>query len=152
MDIPTVMDYVQDEELYREQSNYIKKTQFRSYEFAPRSAKWVWKGVEIPATKHSIDDIESIPNCVWWVDNFGNCKTTLLPEDIDFKPGKSVYVEGVGEVKCYERLKDVPNDEPALIIGSSGILDKRFLELVVQGKHAGKKYEINPGFILDIKQ
>jgi len=148
MDIEAVLNYVKDKELYREQSNYIKKTQFRSYEFTPRAAKWVWKGTDIPAEEHPIADVPTMPNCVWWSDNFGNLKTTLLPEDIGFEVGKKIELKGIGEVTCYERLKDVPNDGTGMIIGSSGIMDKRFLEVVIQGKSAAKTYNIQNGHLL----
>src|SRR3972149_3761352 len=63
---------------------------------------------------------------------------------IVFAPGKNLKTK-LGEFTCYERLKDVPNGQPALIIGSWGIRDQRFVALVVQGKSAQKEFGLKPG-------
>jgi len=34
---------------------------------------------------------------------------------------------------CYNRLKDIPDNQVALTIGSSGLASKRFLEIMQQG-------------------
>jgi len=50
-----------------------------------------------------------------------------------------------GPLLCYAHLSDVPeNGQPALIVGSSGIEDKRFLEIVVPGGSAAKKLSLSP--------
>src|SRR5262249_28662208 len=115
----------------------IVNSQFRSYDYMPRLAKWVWQGEDIPSTRYSFEKVEDVEPTIWWIDNFGNCKTTILPEEVGHKPGKKLKTK-FGELMCYQHLKDLPNDASGLIIGSSGLRDKRFLEIVVQGKSAAE--------------
>ncbi len=119
-------------------------TQFRSFEYLPFLAKWVHDKEEVPSEEMSLSEIPEAPKTVWWVDNFGNSKTTMLPEEIGFEPGKKIKLK-VGEFTCYNRLKDVPNGELGLIVGSSGYQNKRFLEIVVQGKSAANELELHSG-------
>ncbi len=145
MDIPTVMDEMirqghHDEEFRR----LVVDSQFRSYEFIPRVAKWLMDGIEIPAEDYSVDNLPDMPSCIWWVDNFGNTVTSLLAADIDHQAGKTMTTK-FGDIMCYERLKDVPNGEPGLIIGSSGLGNRRFVSLVIQGKSAAKHFGIKTG-------
>ena len=70
-----------------------------------------------------------------------------LPEEIGFEAGKTVQTT-VGELTCYNRLKDVPDAQAALIIGSSGYKQKRFLEVVVQGKSAAQFFRLKSGHVL----
>lgn len=144
-DVPTVIDaMIERGYLEKHLRNLIVKSQFRSYDYMPRLAKWVMDGVEVPSEPYSFTQVATAPKAIWWVDNFGNCKTTILPEEVGHEPGK-VLMTKVGEVKCFERLKDIPNDEVGLIIGSSGIGLKRFLELNIQGKSAAAKFNLKPG-------
>ena len=144
-DIPTVLDAViQQGKLEEGLRSVITNTQFRSYEFLPRVAKWHNDGVELPFEKHLLSDFHSSPLAIWFVDNFGNCKTTAWAEDISHEPGKKIKTR-FGEITCYDRLKDVPDGEPGLTIGSSGYGDKRFVELVVQGKNAAAHFGIKVG-------
>jgi hypothetical protein len=122
----------------------ITNTQFRSYDYMPRLAKWLTDGIKVPAEDFPLDNIQDIPQVIWWVDNFGNCKTTILPEEIGFEHGKKVQTK-FGNITCYNRLKDVPDHETALIIGSSGFEDKRFVEFVMQGTSAAGKYSLKSG-------
>lgn len=122
----------------------IVLSQFRSYDYMPRLAKWLTEKEEIPHEQLAMSDIPEAPKAVWWVDNFGNCKTTLLPEEINHQVGTSLTTI-VGEVTCYEHLRDVPDGKAGLIIGSSGLLDLRFVELVIQGKSAAEHFHIKPG-------
>jgi len=122
----------------------IVLSQFRSYDYMPRLAKWLYDKEDIPYESYSMSNIPEAPKAVWWVDNFGNCKTTLLPKDCGYKKGKTVKT-AIGDLLCYDHLKDVPNGKAGLIIGSSGIEDKRFLEIVVQGESASEKFHLKPG-------
>lgn len=115
---------------------YVAKTQFRSYEFMPRVARYIWEHGEIKSEKEEIASVPDIGLRVWKIDNFGNIKTTALPEDIGFEEGLSVKTK-YGEFKCYGHLKDVPDGEVGIIIGSSGYMDKRLIEIVKQRDHAG---------------
>lgn len=144
-DIAQVVDtMIAKGKLPSDMRDIIVNSQFRSYDYMPRLAKWVWEKEEIPSETYSFENVEDIKPSVWWIDNFGNCKTTVLPSEIDFAAGKTIKMK-FGEVKCYEHLKDVSNDEPALIIGSSGLREKRFLEIVVQGKSAAQHFGLKVG-------
>lgn len=144
-DIPTAVDFMINQN-YLEGSlrDHIVDSQFRSFEFVPRVARLVWDTVPVPTEYYSLDHVENIPQVVTFADNFGNCPTSILPEEIGFEAGKVIQTK-YGELTCYNRLKDVPDGEPALIIGSWGIEDKRFVAIVVQGKSAAKHFSIGCG-------
>ncbi len=147
-DIPTVLEQMVKAGKFEESAkDRTVLTQFRSYEYLPFMAKWVYENEDVPAEEMSLDEIPEAPKTVWWVDNFGNSKTTILPEEIDFAPGKKVKTK-VGEFTCYNRLKDIPNGEIGLIIGSSGYQNKRFLEIDIQGKSAAKELGLHSGIEL----
>ncbi|MFZ5424889.1 MAG: SAM hydroxide adenosyltransferase [Patescibacteria group bacterium] len=143
-DIPTVMAFASSEGLVnKETADYIENTQFRSYEYLPKLAKWVHEGIEIPSKEVSINEIATVPSCVWYIDSFGNCKTTLLPEELEIVQG---YVNTkLGKIKLYERLKDVPHGETGIFTGSSGIKDKRFIEIGVQRENGSKILNLSVG-------
>lgn len=144
-DVPTVVDaMIEQGHLGKELRDLIVKSQFRSCDYMPRLAAWVKKGINVPTETYALDQVADAPKAVWWVDNFGNCKTTVLPEEVGHEAGKILKTK-VGEIKCFDRLKDIPNDEAGLIIGSSGLGLKRFLELNVQGKSAAAKFNLKPG-------
>jgi hypothetical protein len=128
----------------REEAERIAQSQFRSFDFVPRAAAFLLAGNKLPGTTHSMESIADSPGAIWWVDNFGNCKTTLLPEDVEFEVGKEIATVA-GSLLCTRQLKSVPNGRAALIIGSSGIGTRRFLEIVVQGESAAGKYGLAPG-------
>lgn len=144
-DIATVVDLmIKQKKLDKTLRNRIVLSQFRSFDYMPRLAKWLIDGETIPHEDYSIDNVPEVPKAVWWVDNFGNCKTTLLPEEINFEAGKKIKTK-LGLIVCYTHLKDVPNGEAGFTIGSSGLGDKRFVELVVQGKSAAQQFNLKPG-------
>ncbi|MCR4264419.1 MAG: hypothetical protein NUV98_06920 [Candidatus Roizmanbacteria bacterium] len=145
LDVPTVIDsMIKQNNFPKEYRKLVVDSQFRSYEFVPRVAKWLMNGVDLPHEKYPIEKVPDAPKAIWWVDNFGNTVTTLMPEDVSFKPGKKIKTK-YGTLKCYDRLKDVPNNEPALIIGSWGIENRRWVSLVIQGKSAAKEFGITSG-------
>lgn len=144
-DVPTVVDAMIAKGLLdKELRDIIAKSQFRSYDYLPRLAKWVKDGIEVPHEEYSFDNIADASKTVWLVDNFGNCKTTVLPEEIGHEAGKMIQTK-FGEIPCYTHLRDVPNDQPGITIGSAGLGSKRFLEIVVQGKSAAKQFNISSG-------
>lgn len=144
-DIPTVLDtMIKNGKLAPHLREPITNTQFRSFEFLPRVAKWYMLGIDIPHEVHPLSDFLPAPQAIWYLDNFGNCKTTLWSEEINHKVGTKLMTQW-GEIPCYNRLKDVPNGEPGLIIGSSGYREKRFIELVVQGKSAAEHFSVKVG-------
>ncbi len=146
--VPTVVDTMIGQGLLEKKlRDLIVKSQFRSYDYMPRLAKWLFDGITVPSKDYSLSEVVDAPLAVWWVDNFGNCKTTIFPEEVGHKAGEKLKTK-VGEILCYERLKDLPDGEAGLIIGSSGLNEKRFLELVVQGKSAAAKFGLKPGSAL----
>ncbi|OGI64571.1 hypothetical protein A3H53_01935 [Candidatus Nomurabacteria bacterium RIFCSPLOWO2_02_FULL_40_10] len=119
----------------------IIKSQFRSFDFLPRLVAMRVKGKEFPYT------ITTVKNCinemVGFTDVFGNIKTTIIYKE-QYTTGTFFKKFKVGdvlltEIKFYPRLKDVPNGELAVIVGSSGFGNSRFLEIVVQGQSASEK-------------
>lgn len=148
-DIPTVLDaMIEHGKLSEHLRTPITNTQFRSYEFLPRVAKWHMSGIDIPSVLHPLSDFLPAPLAVWYVDNFGNCKTTAWASDLGHVAGKKIKTQW-GDLTCYDRLKDVGNGEPGIIVGSSGYRDKRFIEIVVQGKSAAEHFGIKVGDRLD---
>ena len=145
LDISTVSkEMLNQGALSPERARQLDITQFRSFEFLPYVAKWILKeGRSLPSEEHEIDaPVDDA--LVWYIDVFGNVKTILLVEEVSFEPGGKLKT-AFGELPCYARLKDVPDGEAAMIIGSSGIKEKRFLEIVVQGKSAAEKFGIHNG-------
>ena len=51
----------------------------------------------------------------------------------------------LGELNFCEKLTDVPNGEPALTIGSSGLGEQRFVEIVVQKGRATEYFKAKIG-------
>jgi len=144
-DIPTVIRQMIDAGYLEEwQYLHITKSQFRSFEFLPRAAKWLSQGIDLPTEKYSLSEVTDAPHAIGYIDNFGNTVTTMLPEDIGFEPGKEVKTQ-FGTFKCYERLKDVPNGETALIIGSWGLEKRRWISFITQGKDTAQLYGVKVG-------
>ncbi len=161
----------------------IENSQFRSYDFLPRVGMYLAKGKKLAGEKLSIEEIPDAPRAIWWVDNFGNGKTTLLAEELKTSGGENSLLRGVSQadgprgsagatapdsdpgkeefspkskviiktkfdsLPYFSRLKDVPEGKAAIITGSSGLGDKRFLEIVVQDVHgsARKKFGVLVG-------
>ena len=113
------------------QAAYIPVSQFRSFDFTPRLAHWLHTGIQVPHTTINLDSIENMHDCIWYVDAFGNCKTTLLADQINVQFGEKVKTN-LGEFVYYQRLKDLPKGETALYLGSSGIGGRRFVEIATQ--------------------
>jgi hypothetical protein len=138
MDIPTVVAAaVAWGDLSRKQADHIMNTQFRSLEFLPLAAYWLTQGRNVPSEAHPIETDSDIRGRVWCIDSFGNAKTTLTESDVSFEEGKKMVLTDGSEATCHRRLADVPKDESALVVGSSGLDTGRFLELVVQWRDDG---------------
>ncbi len=141
----TTEHMVRDGELNEKQRGHIVKTQFRSFDYLPRVAHYLWDydeklGEEIPFTR-----LADASPAVWWVDNFGNCKTTLLAEE--FAHQEYIATQH-GQLRLYPQLKDVPDKEAAFVVGSSGFGEHRFLEIVVQGERADQRFGLWAGDLL----
>lgn len=120
-------------------------SQFRSFDYLPRLARIAWDKKEVPSSKLMFTDITDGSTGVWWIDSFGNCKTTLVAEDVQFEEGaeREIVLNGLAiKAVCYRQLRSVPDYQTGLTMGSSGYGNKRFLELVVQGTSAAKHYDI----------
>ncbi len=154
LDIPETLEIlIKKGNLSKHLKSHIINSQFRSYEYLPGVAAFIFKHKEIRSQKIAISTISDAPNAVWWVDNFGNCKTTVLLEEIGSVSVISrsrILRHGleVKNLKYFSRLKDVPNVKSALITGSSGLEDERFLEIVVQGGSASKHFNLYSGSLL----
>lgn len=143
LDIPKTLDQlIAGGTLRKNLKGSITKTQFRSFDFLPHVATYLSSGKKLKGKKLYIEDVPDVPPAIWWIDNFGNCKTTLLQEDVK---GKNRFSSKFRGLPYFERLKDVPDKTPALISGSSGLGEKRFLEVVVQGGSAEKEFNISTG-------
>lgn len=141
LDIPETLEIlIEHQSLSIHVKDHIQNSQFRSFDYLPRIAQYLAKYKEIKSKKVSVNTLENAPDAIWWVDNFGNCKTTLL--------GIKEYK---GKLPYYSGLKDVPDGKAAIITGSSGLENKRFLEIVVQGGNAADFFNLHSGDkILDL--
>ncbi len=152
VDISDVLNSVKDSDLDQEKKDRIAKSQFRSFDFLPMLAARVLEGKNIPAEKYNLEEIADIGHCVWFIDNFGNIKTTLLKSDFGVN-GKANGIK-IGdknyELDFYNRLKDLPNKSAGVVVGSSGFEDKRFLEIILQGGSASKKLGIRTDSRIEI--
>lgn len=147
-DIPTVLSKMVEIGVFPEEhKDRIINTQFRSYEYQPRLAKWLHDGIEIPAERLDFSEISDLEPMIMLTDNFGNCVTSVLPEEIGHEVGKVISTP-YGEITCYSRMKDVPNGEAALIVGSNGIDHQRLVVLTIQGKSAANTLGIFSGMPL----
>lgn len=152
VDITEVLSFVNDNELDKEIKERITKSQFRSFDFLPRLAAWILEEKKIPVEKYNLAEIAAIGNCVWFIDNFGNIKTSLLKKDYDvFGKEVSLKIENKAyKLNFYEHLKDLPNKEMGLTVGSSGIVNERFLEIIIRGGSATKKLGIQEGSLVEV--
>ncbi len=148
VDIPQVLEFLLQKRVITETVyHHIRHTQFRSFEYLPRVARWILDGPDLPIQNYSVENIADIPNRVWWIDNFGNCKTTIMEQELNPKE-KEVIETKIGKFVFYHRLKNVPDNNKAIISGSSGLEDKRFLEIVIQGKSAAKELGLKTGVLI----
>ncbi len=113
----------------------IANSQFRSYEYLPHLASWLHAGRQVPATTVPISPSESA--FVWCVDNFGNMKTSAT-DITELSPTFRA-------LPFIPRLTDVPHHTAAVTVGSSGLRDKRFLEIVISGKSAKEHFGLTVG-------
>lgn len=140
LDIRTVTKFLTAEDvLKRPIARAINDSQFRSLHFLPLAARELIKGRNLPAKPEQLKPAPQVEPTAWYVDSFGNLKTTLLKADVNFQPGKVVKLANGEKAVCYRRLADVPTDELALTVGSSGYGTRRWLEVVIQKGDAAKE-------------
>ena len=123
----------------------VCESQFRSFDFLPFAAKFVVEGGKLPTTPYR--EFPLLPPAIWYVDNFGNCKTTILANS---RPTEKTITINGKELPFFKRLKDVPDQKLAVVVGSSGIGRKRFLEIVWQGGNAAETLKLVSGSILTV--
>lgn len=144
MDIPSALsEMIARKYIPQSFMDEVSTTQFRSFNFVPRVAGYLHKYREIESEVITMDEIEDAPKTAWWIDVFGNIKLTAIEGELD-ELNKKTTVAGQ-EISFYEKLKDVPNDELGIVVGSSGFKNKRFYEIVIQGKSACEKLQIKTG-------
>lgn len=150
LDIPTVTAAaVGWGDLTMTEADKINNTQFRSLEFLPLVAYWLWRGRSVPARRQPLDALPDVKGQVWCVDNFDNVKTTLLAADVGFEQGKRITLANGRPAICYQRLADVPQHVTALTSGSSGFGPQRFLEVVVGHRgRAAREHEFGVGSLV----
>jgi hypothetical protein len=126
-DLPgTVAGWVEQGRVSEEEGQRITGSQFRSFDFLPRAAHAVYTGYPCITAAYDIHLISSIVPSVFFIDCFGNAKTTLTRDDI----GDGTTVDTVwGSLPLVRSLRDVPEGQAACIVGSSGLAEARFLEI-----------------------
>lgn len=134
MDLSKVLEFACKNKLIdKKLSDFIVKSQFRSFDFVPRVTRWLKDGFKVPSVAYLLSSESLLHPCVWCIDAFGNAKTTILSNEAKLLPKQKIKTN-LGTFKYYNRLKDIPLGETAIYTGSSGIGNKRFLELATQGK------------------
>lgn len=118
-------------------------TQFRSYELIPKLARALLDGKKLAIEKITMDKIPDPPVRAWYVDNFGNCKLTLCQDEAD----RITYMR-IKSLERYPHLSAVPKKKAGIIVGSSGLGGKRFLEIVVNGGDAAENFRIDTATVL----
>lgn len=112
--------------------------QFRSFELLPRyAAATIHVSLTGKPEPWAVQAIQNPAASIWWVDAFGNCKTTLCVDELNFEAGERYNVNAHYAARGYKRLCDVPFGEIGVVPGSSGFGDKRFIEIVTGGKVKG---------------
>ncbi len=145
LDIPTIVEIMfRNGIVSKGEAAHIKETQFRSFEFLPRVAAYLLTEKKLPAKELPLSTIENAPSAIWWIDNFGNCKTTLLQREVTIKSDGKIDLT-IGALPYIAHLRDVADGTAAVTEGSSGMVGKRFLEITVQGKDAAAELNLFSG-------
>jgi len=114
-----------------EAAAHMPVTQFRSFDFTPRAGVFLFNGGQLPSEPYGLENISDLPPAIWHIDSFGNCKTTLLPEDITTDATETRF----GTFPYTVQLRNLPDTTTSLIRGSSGLGTTRFLELMTQRRN-----------------
>jgi len=151
MDIPEVLNSVSEKELDDKTKKRIADSQFRSFDFLPRAAFWLFSGRKLPCKKYDLSNIADKKNHIWFIDNFGNIKTTIFEDELKINNNEiKLKINGKArKFNFYKRLKDAPDKSIAVVLGSSGIGEKRFAEIVLRGGSAALKLKANAGMEIE---
>ena len=132
----------------------FEKTQFRSGQIIPLVVKEILTG-EYVGQQCEVEN-QCVKNRIWFVDNFGNCKTTIR-DGISGYFARSLHLDdkfvffNEDKLPYYYGLTDVPDGTPACIYGSSGYQDESAAELVIKGGSFAKRYGVKVGDEIIIK-
>lgn len=132
---------------YDDEVERIYSSQFRSYEYIPYLAKFLVEGKYGDKQNSELEDCITQEQ-VWFVDCFGNIKTTIPGcRVLDVKNGTPVTF-GELTFPFYKNFSEVPVGSTAFILGSSGYgtLEKnRFVEIVNNGDNAAVELNLKKG-------
>lgn len=142
IDIPEMVEAMNRKfNLLPDQPTRILKTQFRSYEFLPLAAFFLYQRQDkLRYNLLSMEKVKELNGRVWWNDNFGNMKLTIMENEIRNGKIRDQKVAMISPTKrefpFYESLMDVPQGVTALVVGSSGLKNARLCEFVKMGGSA----------------
>lgn len=110
-------------------------TQFRSFDYLPFASYVLKKRGALPGKTEKVADLpKEFSGRIWKIDNFGNMKTDITAGETD---GQTVYSKW-GNLKIYRSMKDAPLGETCAVVGSSGLGDKRFIEIIRRGENCAE--------------
>ena len=137
--------------LSEEETARIANSQFRSFEYVPLLARFAADEKDIPMTQDTLESFspEKFENQIWWIDNFGNAKTTFTNNEIKNRVSNETVTLILNNTEhvfpFFDQLADVPTGTVACIIGSSGYKDVRFAEIVKQGASVAQALGLSVG-------
>ena len=120
----------------QEEARRIPFSQFRSFDFTPRVGAFLINKNQVPSTDYFLKEVSDLPAAIWHIDNFGNAKTTLISNNNLQEHTKTQT--HFGELPFFKHLRDIPDNTTALVQGSSGLKNTRFLEIITQRKNFAK--------------
>lgn len=117
-------------------------TQFRSFDYLPFASCVLKKRGALPGKTEKVADLpKEFSGQIWKIDNFGNMKTSVLASDVKGGVLKTKW----GDFRIYERMKDAPLGEVCAVVGSSGLDDKRFVEIIRRGENCAEALSARVG-------
>lgn len=144
---PKVIPYlgVKLESQYR-----VMSSQFRSFDFLPKLLVARLKGKELPSEKWTVEKSQEIIHLVTFIDNFGNVKTNMKKNHDDpYLIFCASYNVKIGErsfnMLFHQHMKDVPDGNLSIVVGSSGLGENRLLEIIKKGDSAVEVLQCKPG-------
>ena len=152
LDIEEALNSISDKELDKNIKRRIANSQFRSFDFLPRAASWIVEKRDIPFNKYDLSKVSNAPDAIWFVDNFGNTKTTLLKEEINLDTENNAVMKIAGKqikLSFCDMLNNLPDKAIGITVGSSGIGEKRFLEIISRSGNASRELNIKSGFVIE---